>query len=91
MVRTREKKFSRVKTLLDYAVNQGFIARNPAGSVLTEKDQVSSNRKREAFSENDIKKIFLHPHFTKHEWANGHGKREPYRFWLPLATVNIGA
>ena len=88
---TVNKLMDRISTLLDFATTQQVIPSNPAKSVMREKDKVHSKQKREAFTDDELKKIFESPHFTKNEWRRGQGRREPYRFWLPLIALFTGA
>ncbi len=87
-VTTRNKKFSRISTLLKYAVKKGYLDRNPADSIILEKDLVRSRDKREILSSDDLVTIFNSPFFIQHGWQKRKARRdaEPYRFWLfPLA------
>jgi integrase len=87
---TINKKFSRVSTLLNHAVNKNYISRNPANSVMVTKDTVRAKDKREILSHNDLDTIFASSFYTAHQWRKNLHRRdaEPYRFWMfPLALL----
>ena len=89
--RTANKIMGRINGLLKYAFNQQIITNNLADCVILEKETTYSKKKREAFTDTELKKIFESPHFTQNEWRKGKGRREPYRFWLPLIALFTGA
>jgi len=64
---------------------------NPAESIIREKEETHRKNKREVFSDTELKIIFESSHFTNNEWRKGQGRKEPYRFWLPLIGLLTGA
>lgn len=86
---------SKFRAALNYAVNEGWIDRNPARG-LSVLDPVRSRDKRLPFSPEQLRLIFNAPLFTGCQ-NDGHGYAIPgsarprrARFWLPLLALFAG-
>ena len=80
---TINKQLDRAATLFKWAVQNGYVVRNPAeGLQLPEKKR--DDEYRAAFDSEDLKKIF-----NSHEYREDTHKFG-YRFWLPVIALYTG-
>ena len=72
-----------VGSLLEWYVREGIIDRNPAKGLQV-KDTRQAIDLREAFSRDDLERIFAHPKFTQGKF------KHPAYFWIPLIGLFTG-
>ena len=73
----------RISSLFNYAVKNGYMSSNPAADLQI-KINKRADQQREAFSPEDLDKLFNSP-----DYKNGTHKH-PYRFWIPLIALYSG-
>lgn len=79
--RNIEKIFSRVRGLLNFALDKRYIKFNPARGVVLKKSKGSKKSKREMFSPNEIQLIF----------KGLQNEKNSYKFWIPVLAYYTGA
>lgn len=72
-----------VGSLLEWYVREGILDRNPARGLQV-KDTRQAIDLREAFSRDDLERIFAHPKFTQGKFIH------PAYFWIPLIGLFTG-
>lgn len=72
-----------VGSLLEWYVREGILGRNPAKGLQV-KDTRQAIDLREAFSRDDLERIFTHPKFTQSQF------KYPAYFWIPLIGLFTG-
>jgi integrase len=72
-----------VGSLLEWYVREGVLDRNPAKGLQV-KDTRQAIDLREAFSRDDLERIFVHPKFTQGKF------KFPAYFWIPLIGLFTG-
>jgi integrase len=75
---TINKYISRLSNLFSYAVSHGYMAVNPAGGFKV-KLQSRPDEEREAYSTDDLKKLFSNPETSR-----------PSYYWSPLIALYSG-
>jgi len=81
---TINKGLTRIAALFKWAVEYGYTALNPA-SGMTIKNPKRASEERQAFTEDDLKKLFHSPKFLEGQLAL------PYMRWTPLIALYSGA
>ena len=81
---TSNKNLTRVAALFDYAVRFGFTELNPA-SGMTLKNPKRASEERQAFTVEDLRKLFGSREYRENRHTH------PYGFWLPLMALYTGA
>lgn len=81
---TVNKNLTRVSALFRWAVEYGYTSLNPAGGM-TIKNPKRANEERQAFSDDDLIKLFHRDDFHR-ECA-----KQPFRYWVPLIALFSGA
>lgn len=81
-------KLSRLRTLLNYAVDNDFIATNPTNGVKIA-DNRRAKEKRHAFTTGELKALFSGPVHVEGSRPKGGGGEAAY--WLPLLALYTGA
>lgn len=87
-IKTITDDFGSIKTIFTKAYKDGLIDRNVADTVEYEKDMTPDKGRRLPYDDNDVRRIFTHPHFTDNKWRKvaKNATPAPYTFWLfPLA------
>lgn len=84
--------FTTIKAVLNYAVEIGWLERNPiASKALLDKLPRITKRKRVQFSSDDLTKVFSHPRFLAIRGSkNAGGTPAEGRFWVPLLGLFHG-
>jgi integrase len=75
---TVAKKITSIKSLLNLALNEGYIRENPASQIRILKNQKSSS-KRESFNDADLNKIFTE-----------NFQNQGYKFWIAYIALYSG-
>lgn len=83
-VNTVGNQLARIAALFNWAVRHGYTGSNPASGMAPKKAKRASEE-RQAFSDEDLKKLF-----HGHDYLNGR-HREPYMYWTPLIALYTGA
>lgn len=87
---------AKLSTILEFAVMEGYITRNPARKIELAHDKVSQQEKRQPFDETALNLIFSAPIYTgciDDEYAYhkpGPNKPRRHRFWIPLIALYTG-
>ncbi|UCV22862.1 site-specific integrase [Ferribacterium limneticum] len=81
---TVNKNLTRISALFRWAVEYGYTSLNPAGGM-TIKNPKRANEERQAFSDDDLIKLF-HREDYRRERAT-----LPHRYWAPLIALFTGA
>jgi len=81
---TINKYLLNLSALLNWAVKEDLLTRNPARGLQLEED-VKAKDKRLPFSDTQLLKIFSNPVFTKQAY-----KSWPSRFWIPIIALYSG-
>jgi integrase len=81
---TINKNLTRVSAFFRWAVEYGYTTLNPAGGM-TIKNPKRANEERQAFSDNDLIKLFHRDDFHRE------GAKQPFRYWVPLIALFTGA
>lgn len=88
----QEDVLTTIKAILQYAVEMGWIERNPfsSGALLDNLPKVNK-RDREQFTADDLNRLFHLPRFLDWRGAtDGKGTRTEGRFWVPLLGMFLG-
>ncbi len=81
-------------SLFEWALNNDkFTGRNPFIKLrINESKRRKNNTRREMFTREDLKRIFLHEIFTDFQSARArNSKLKPYRYWTPIIALYTGA
>lgn len=81
---TQAKYVTMLKSILDFAVKDGYISTNPAQDLMPLGEKVPARKAREAFGTEDLAKIFSCGHFVSRADVEGE------RFWAPLIALFSG-
>lgn len=81
---TVNKNLTRISALFRWAVEYGYTALNPAGGM-TIKNPKRVNEERQAFSDDDLIKLF-----HRDDYCRGRATL-PHRYWAPLIALFTGA
>lgn len=81
---TINKNLTRISALFRWAVEYGYTTLNPAGGM-TIKNPKRANEERQAFSDDDLIKLF-----HREDYRRGRISR-PYMYWAPLIALFTGA
>lgn len=81
---TINKNLTRVAALFRWAVEYGYTTLNPAAGM-TIKNPKRASEERQAFSDEDLAKLFQHDGYRQ-----GRGTL-PHRYWAPLIALYTGA
>lgn len=81
---TINKSLTRVAALFRWAIEYGYTTLNPAGGM-TIKNPKRANEERQAFSDDDLIKLFHRDEYLR---ANA---TLPYKYWAPLIALLTGA
>lgn len=81
---TKDKAINRIASFFNWAELHGHIAKNPAKG-LAKKPTVAASKQREAFSDNDLDKLFNNDTLRKARTEGG------YKYWLPWLGLYTGA
>jgi integrase len=81
-VNTINKYIRRLSGFFNYSVQNGFMLNNPA-SGLQIKSQKRADQEREAYNQDDLKKLFECKEFRNDD-------RKTYTFWAPLIALYTG-
>ena len=84
MIRTRNKHMERISTLMDWAAENGYVAKNFAMGLLA-KEEREDEEKRYPYSREDLMKLYSSPIY-----ATRMPFRRPERFWVPLISPFSG-
>lgn len=77
------KTLTRLGSLFRWAVYHGYIQQNSAEGLKVKQNK-QANQQREAFTLNDLEKIFGSPEYIQ-------GKHnQPYKYWVPLIALYTG-
>ncbi|MBU2488002.1 MAG: site-specific integrase [Proteobacteria bacterium] len=82
--RTVNKHLGRVKAVLGFAENEGFIARNPAKGMAI-RVKTRADKDRDSFTPEDLEALFGTPEYR------GDRHKHPYQFWMPVLGLFTGA
>lgn len=81
---TINKSLTRISALFRWAVEYGYTSLNPAGGM-TIKNPKRANEERQAFSDDDLIKLFHRDNYRR-------GRATlPHRYWAPLIALFTGA
>lgn len=81
---TINKNLTRVSALFEWAIKYGYATLNPArGMTITNPKR--ANEERQAFSDDDLKRLF-----GSNEYVT-HSHKHPYQYWVPLIALYTGA
>jgi integrase len=83
-VNTVGNQLARIAALFNWAVRHGYTELNPASRMAPKKAK-RANEERQAFSDEDLKKLFHGPEYLDRR------HREPYMYWTPLIALYTGA
>lgn len=81
---TVNKNLTRISALFRWAVEYGYTSLNPAGGM-TIKNPKRASEERQAFSDDDLIKLFHREDFHRE------GAKQPFRYWVPLIALFSGA
>lgn len=81
---TINKNLTRVSALFRWAVEYGYTTLNPAGGM-TIKNPKRANEERQAFSDDDLIKLFHRDDYRRERATL------PHRYWAPLIALFTGA
>ncbi|MFT5727900.1 MAG: integrase [Desulforhopalus sp.] len=80
---TINKYLSRLSNLFNYGVSHGFISANPANGLKV-KLKSRPDEERQAYSNEDLRRLFSSPEFTKMTFKHS------YQYWVPLIGLYTG-
>lgn len=95
-ISTNLKCLKPIQEFFDWAVRNGYRSDNPAEGVeLTVAKKSAAKKKRDAFTIDDLRKVFNAPVFrgarSSYYWSEpGPVRIRDYRFWLPLMGLFTG-
>lgn len=81
---TINKNLTRVSALFEWAIKYGYATLNPARGM-TIANPKRANEERQAFTDDDLSKLFGSDEYVKH------GHKQPYQHWVPLIALYTGA
>lgn len=81
---TVNKNLTRISALFRWAVEYGYTALNPAGGM-TIKNPKRANEERQAFSDDDLIKLFHRKDYCRERI------KRPFKYWAPLIALFTGA
>lgn len=81
---TINKSLTRISALFRWAVEYGYTTLNPAGGM-TIKNPKRANEERQAFSDDDLIKLFHRKDYCRERIT------QPYMYWAPLIALFTGA
>lgn len=92
--KTQVKMFTAVKAFFQWCVNEGYLTKSPVGE-LAALPKPSKKRTRRAFSNHELKKLFLSPLYTgcaapKRRSVSGDNIYRDGMYWLPLVGLFTG-
>lgn len=80
---TINKYLSRLSNLFNYGVSHGFISANPANGLKVKLNS-RPDEERQAYSNEDLQKLFNSPEFTNRSFKHS------YQYWVPLIGLYTG-
>lgn len=81
---TTNKNLTRIAALFKWAVEYGYTTLNPA-SGMTIKNPKRASEERQAFTDDDLIKLFHRPDYLEGSAS------APYKYWVPLIALFTGA
>jgi integrase len=81
---TQAKYITMLRSIMDFAVKDGYISTNPAQDLMPLGEKAPARRAREAFEKEDLTKIFSIGQFASRM------DDEDERFWAPLVSLFSG-